>query len=291
MRRRDVLWLGGALLASAAETRKPQPTICVFSKHLAMIPVEKLGAKSKELGFAGVDLTVRPKGHVLPEDAATKLRPAVEGIRAAGLTVPMITTEIISPTDPYTRPILSQAAALKIPYFKLGYWRYRIPGVMSQLEEVRTSLEAIVRISADVGIEAGFHNHSGTYVGAAVWDTRDLIQNMDPRRIGYYLDPAHATIEGGLGNWKISMDIVTPRLKMVAVKDFYWEKQKGKWAVRWCPMGEGMVDWPQVIDLLAKAKFQGPMTIHVEYETHDEPASLAKDREYLAKLVSKSYGS
>ena len=36
----------------------------------------------------------------------------------------MITTELTSAADPNARPILAAAGRLKIPFFKLGYWRY-----------------------------------------------------------------------------------------------------------------------------------------------------------------------
>src|ERR1051325_7675091 len=49
---------------------------------------------------------------------------AASAIRSRGLQVPMITTELTSAADPSARPILSTAARLKIPYFKLGYWKY-----------------------------------------------------------------------------------------------------------------------------------------------------------------------
>ncbi|HNY42625.1 MAG TPA: hypothetical protein PKJ41_19645, partial [Bryobacteraceae bacterium] len=41
------------------------PKMCIFSKHMAQFDWKELGRKAKEIGFDGVDLTVRPKGHVL----------------------------------------------------------------------------------------------------------------------------------------------------------------------------------------------------------------------------------
>ena len=100
-----------------------------------------------------------------------------------------------------------------------------------------------------------------------------------------------ACIEGGLAGWRISLNLVSPRLKMVALKDFYWAKRKdGKWDVRWCPMGEGMVDWQRVFAAFAAAKFSGPLTLHVEYETHDELAALAKDYAFIRGIVNTAYG-
>jgi hypothetical protein len=52
----------------------------------------RLARSAKRLGFDGLDLTVRPGGHVLPERAADELPEAVATIRGEGLDVPMITT-------------------------------------------------------------------------------------------------------------------------------------------------------------------------------------------------------
>jgi sugar phosphate isomerase/epimerase len=76
---------------------------------------------------------------------------------------------------------------------------------------------------------------------------------------------------------------------MVAVKDFYWEKREGKWRIRWCPLGEGMVDWPAVLKRLARAGFAGPLTLHVEYENPDELKAAAADAAVLRKLVQEAW--
>jgi sugar phosphate isomerase/epimerase len=249
MKRREFLAASGVtpLFLQAAGAAKP--ALCIFSKHMASLNYKELARETKRIGFDGVDLTVREKGHVLPERAAEDLPRAVETIRAAGLTVPMITTNLTSADHPSARPILSTAARLKIPYFKIGYTKYNYEtGVERTIESVRTATAGLVALAKEYGIEAGFHNHSGDTVGAAVWDVRAIISSMDPRWIGYYFDPAHATIEGGLSGWKISLDLALPRLKMVALKDFYWARNAGKWDVRWCPLGEGIVDWTKVFE-------------------------------------------
>src|SRR2546423_7600334 len=88
----------------------PLPTVCFFSKHLPALSWSELGRSLHEIGFQGVDLTVRRAGHVLPERAVQDLPRAVEAIRAHGLEVPMITTELTSASDPTARPIISTAA-------------------------------------------------------------------------------------------------------------------------------------------------------------------------------------
>jgi len=279
--------LAGVALARGASNR---PTLCLFSKHLPQLNYTQLAHTVKQMGFGGIDLTVRAGGHVLPERVADDLPRAIETIRAAGLTVPMITTGLTSPKDPAARPTLSVAGRLGIPFFKLGYWNYGdTTSIESRIAQVRGEVAGLVRIAEEHHIAAGYHNHSGNNVGSAVWDIRAVINDMDPRFIGYYFDPCHATAEGGEGAWLIDARMALPRLKMTAIKDFYWEKQSGKWKMRMCPLGQGMVRWPQYFSMLAAARFTGPISMHAEYEPVKE-SDLARDFAFLRQQVDSAYG-
>jgi L-ribulose-5-phosphate 3-epimerase len=273
--------------AGASQSR---PALCLFSKHLPKLNYAELSHTVKQMGFDGVDLTVRAEGHVLPERAAEDLPRAVEAIRGQGLSVAMITTGLTSASDPAARPTLATAGRLGVPFFKLGYWQYSSAvSIESRIAEVRRDVAALVAMGKEHGIAAGYHNHSGHYVGAAVWDTRSIIGDMDPKWIGYYFDPCHATAEGGEGGWQISLRMALARIKMVAIKDFFWEKRAGKWEMRMCPLGEGMVRWPEVFAALRGARFTGPISMHVEYEPADESA-IARDFAFLRKQVNAAYG-
>lgn len=289
-RRSFIQTASAASLASGAPAGKP--ALCIFSKHMAQFNYDELGRNARKMGFDGVDLTVRPKGHVLPENAATDLPRCFETLRSHQLSVPMITTNILSASEPPARPILSTAAKLKIPYWKPGYLRYNLDNVEKSLADAREATAGLAALSKEYGIVAGFHNHSGDYLGSAVWDIRAIIHDLDPKYIGYYFDPAHATIEGGLAGWRIAQNLVSSRLKMVALKDFYWARQKdGKWKLTWCPLGEGMVDWQKVFAGFASAGFRGPLTLHVEYEPKDELEAIAKDLAFAKKQVAAAYGT
>ncbi|HYM09513.1 MAG TPA: sugar phosphate isomerase/epimerase family protein [Bryobacterales bacterium] len=287
--RRD--FLAASLAAGAARGSAERPMLCLFSKHLPKLNYAELGAQVKKFGFDGVDLTVRPQGHVLPERAAADLPRAVETLRDHGLHVPMITTALTSAAHPTARPILSTAAGLKVPFYKLGYWKYAHRDTETVLAAVTRDVHGLFDLSKEYGIVAGFHNHSGDNVGAALWDIRSIIAGLDPRWIGYYFDPCHATAEGGVDGWEISLRMAAPRLKMVALKDFYWAKQNGQWKMTMCPMGEGMVQWSKVFSILAAARFTGPISQHLEYETPDELAAIARDLEFIKKHVAAAYGA
>jgi L-ribulose-5-phosphate 3-epimerase len=278
---------GGALAAAASPSK---PTLCIFSKHMPNLGYDDLGRVSREIGFAGVDLTVRPKGHVLPARVVEDLPRAVEAIRGHGLEVPMITTDLKSTSDPAARPTLSTAGKLKIPHWKVGYWRYKAnEDPERQIAEMKQVVTALAAMGKEYGTVAGLHNHSGDNVGSAIWDYREILSAVDPHWAGYYFDPAHATVEGGLYGHTLSTELAIKNLKMVAVKDFYWVKKDGRWSVNWCPLGEGMVDWPKFFRALAAARYTGPISLHFEYPGGEERDAIARDFGVLKKLLDAAY--
>jgi L-ribulose-5-phosphate 3-epimerase len=270
--RRELIRTAGqaALLTAVAghsRTAAQSPRVfCLFSKHLPELKWADLGRAVKGAGFEGVDLTVRPGGHVLPERAADDLPRAIEALTAQGVKVPMITTDLTSASAPAARPILQAAAKGGVRYFKTGYWRYSAsPDVRSQVAAAGKALEGLAALARECGIEMGFHNHQA-YIGAALWDIAPFIDRLDARWAGYYFDPRHAVAEGGGGAWKAATHLVAPRLKMVAVKDCRWVKSAKGWAIENCPLGEGQVDWTFVGKVLRDAQFAGPISVHLEYE-------------------------
>ena len=69
--------------------------VYIFSKTLQFLDYEEMSAVVKEIGFDGIDLTVRPKGHVLPENVAQDLPKATKAMHNAGLLTDMISTKVI----------------------------------------------------------------------------------------------------------------------------------------------------------------------------------------------------
>lgn len=92
-----------------------------------------------------------------------------------------------------------------------------------------------------------------------------VIDGLDPAWVGYYFDVRHAVVEGGDGGWRSALNLVAPRLTMIALKDFFWEKTAAGWRQTNCPMGEGMIDWKAFFGMLAKSGFH-PASLHQEYQ-------------------------
>ncbi len=272
--------------ANAGLQSKPlSDRICLFTDHLDDhgFSYAEVARMLKDLGVAGPDLTVRPGGLVAPERAAEDLPRAAEALREHGLSIPMISTSITSAGDRVARPILATMAKLGVRYFKLGYYSYADADKWrSRLAEVRRELDGLVGLLDELGVQAGVHNHAGPTVGGALWDSWEVLQGTNPRSIGFYFDPAQATIEGGNHAWSLGFRRLSDRLKMVAIKDFVWEKVAGRWRTRWVPLGEGMVRWDEFFALLVRVPFDGPISLHIEYD----PGGSTKTARYDNSLAA-----
>ena len=248
--------------AEKADKKKPAGRpgpICLFSKHLPRMKPGPMARAVKALGFGGIDLTVRPGGHVEPKVVEQELPPAIEAIRTEGLAVPLVTTELLEAKDPTARPILATAGTLGVPLFKPGYYKYAYKDVARELREAGESLRGLHELGRRSKVQLGFHNH-GDRLGAAIWDAVKIVEPLDARWAGYYLDTRHVFAEGGQSAWKLGTHIVGPRVKAVSVKDFHWEKTGQGWTIRKVPLGQGMVDLAGIFGILAQHGFSGPIS-------------------------------
>ncbi|HYK87394.1 MAG TPA: sugar phosphate isomerase/epimerase family protein [Acidobacteriota bacterium] len=275
MKRRDFILSAGQAVAlaglshigGASESKSEPLKVCVFSKHLQFLDWSGLAQTALEIGFDGIDLTVRDGGHVLPERVEQDLPRAAEIIRKAGLSLPMVTTGIVDADSPYAEAVVRTAGKLAIPRYRWGGFRYADSApIPEQLVEMRKRAARLADLNRKYGVCAMYHTHSGPEVGAPIWDLWEILRDLDKEWLGVNYDIAHATIEGGLGAWVQNLRLITPWVKGIALKDFYWSRDaKGKWQVQWCPIGEGMVNFKVFFAMVRKAGFSGPVQMHFEY--------------------------
>jgi sugar phosphate isomerase/epimerase len=266
---------GGPGDARAADPPQPAPSpvpvherLCLFTDHLDDFGYSyaEVAKMLSPLKIAGPDLTVRPGGLVPPERVAEELPKAAAAFRDQGMSIPMVTTTLTSADSPAAQPIFATMHKLRIRYYKLGYYHYPdLAHWEAELDSQRKNLAGLLALGRQAQAHAGFHNHAGAGIGGALWDAWELLRPLDPAEVGFYFDPAHATIEGSKHAWKLNFQRVSPRITMVALKDFVWEKTAGGWQTRWCPLGEGMVNWKEFFRMLAQVPFPGPLSVHIEY--------------------------
>lgn len=253
---------------SAAQEKPAAPLkISVFSKHLHWLEWEPMAQMAKDIGFDGVDLTVRKGGHIEPERAEQDLPKVAEIIRNAGLELPMVTAGIVDTTTPHAETILRALKSAGIKRYRWGNLRYKDgQPIPPQLDALKRDVAKLADLNRKYDVSAMYHTHSGMEVGAAIWDLWLVLKDQDPARVGVNYDLCHATIEGGLGAWVRSAQLVAPIMQGIAIKDFRWARNaKGDWVVQKCPLGEGMVNFKRFFTMLKAANFSGPVQMHFEY--------------------------
>ena len=262
-----------ASLESLAGTAKPNAekaapgalTLNIFSKHLQWLDYSSMATAVAEMGFEGIDLTVRPEGHVLPERVLEDLPKAVEIIRKAGLNVYMITTAIASAEDPFAEAILKTASSLGIGYYRTGWIPYDAKTSMADnLKRIQGQLRQLAALNKKYAIRGQYQNHSGANFGSPLWDLWTVLKEIDSPWIGSQYDILHATVEGA-NSWPLGLKLLKSYIGTMDIKDFYWVKKERKWISEETPLGEGMVDLKRYFSLVKEYAIQGPFSVHYEY--------------------------
>lgn len=260
-------------------------------KDIGNLTLEEAGDRVAEMGFDGADLTVRPGGYVLPEEASERLCSAIETLRSRGLIVPLITTSITDPSEGHAEDIFRASSECEVEFIKLGYWQYEGLGkIRSQIERAREQLKGIRELSEEYGVTAALHTHSGLFLTADPAVVIMLLQDHDPEHICAYVDPGHMVAQCGPTGWEMGLDLLSPYIRLVAVKNFWHFREmsekagEGRWQRRMLPLRERIVPWPSVFRSLKDIGFDGNASVHSEYEGLTLQELLERTRDDLAYL-------
>ena len=285
------LWpLAGQSLFSLSTANVQPLKIHIFSKHLQFLNYKETAEVAKEMGFDGIDLTVRPKGHVLPERVETDLPKAIEAMRNVGFTPLMMTTAIEDANNPMDKRVLEAAAKLGMQYYRMNWYSYPQEKSMPEaLQNYQQKVKDLSLLNKKIGLIGCYQNHAGTLVGSSVWELWELIKEADQQHMGIQYDIRHATVEGGL-SWKNGLRLIHPFIKTIPVKDFKWEKINGEWKAEGTPIGEGMVDFKTYFKLLKQYEINVPVSLHMEYPlggAEDGATKLTVDKEIVFKAMKR----
>ena len=259
----------GNVLQSETQTKKvpekSRSSISVFSKNLHWLSINDMANAVAEMGFDGIDLTVRPNGHILPENVVEDLPKAVKAIRKKGLEVYMITTAIANAEDKFTEPILRTAGSLGIPFYRMGWLEYNKEiSREDNLELISKKLTELGRLGEKHNIKGDYQNHAGTSFGSAVLDLYMALKKVHSKWIGCQYDIRHATVEGA-NSWPIAFDFIKHHINTINLKDFDWATTGKKTKEQNVPLGTGFVDFEKYFNYLKEMSFNGPVCLHFEY--------------------------
>lgn len=237
----------------------------IFSKHLHWLDYAQMAEKVAALGFDGVDLTVRPGGHVEPERVKEGLPKAVKQLQKTGLQVETITTAIESVDSPFAEDIIKTAGALGIAYYRLGWIKYKEAAPVEQdLKRIQTQLERLAEWNQKYGIKGAYQNHAGNSFGASVWDLWMVLKAIDLPYLGSQFDLRHAMVEG-LHSWETRFELIAPFVNTLTVKDFHYNDHQDGDPLQNVPLGEGIIPWEAFFKKLNAKHIAVPIVIHCEY--------------------------
>lgn len=245
--------------------------ITYFSKYDKDLSVEKLGEKVKAMGFDGIDLTVRPGHPVDPENVIETLPKAQKVWNSQGLEATFITTHFgfLDPTDPTAKKLYVACSEAGIKWIKLAYWKYpKRQDYWEEVERIRKALEGFERLSRKHAVKTCCHTHSGALYGSNCASLMHLIKGFDPKYIGAYIDTGHLILDGEA--YEVGLAMVKDYLSLVALKDAIYTKGEANGELvdkpKFVPLGKGLVPWKKFFTLLSDAGYDGPLSIHGEYE-------------------------
>lgn len=249
--------------------------LILFSKKFQDRTSEQLIELGMSLGIDGYDLCVRPQHPVNPENVEEELPRVVTALRENGLDVPMVTGhfDLLSPDHPTARPVLSAMKVADVRLLKLGYFKFdpSCDSYLAEVERIRDLFGGWQELAAEYGVKICYHTHSRRCMGLNAAALAHLLADFDPRRLGAYIDTGHLVTEGE--EFPTAAGMVRDYLSIVAVKDALLTRVEknghGSIERRLTRAGEGMVDWTTVFNVLGDRGFEGPVSIHCEFEVEE----------------------
>ena len=239
--------------------------IHLFSKHLQFLDINDAATVANEMGFKGLDLTVRPKGHILPENVESDLPKAIQEIKNSGLTCEMITTAVSDVDNLLDCNVIKIAAQQGVKYYRSNWFSYKEDQPLEEsLNYYRNKVQQLSKLNKEYSIIGCYQNHSGIKIGASVWEVKSIIQGDRSDYFGVQYDIRHAVVEGGR-SWPNGVRLLRDHIKTIVLKDFKWGKVNGKWTVVNVPIGEGMVDFTSYFKLLKSFGLRPLTSMHFEY--------------------------
>jgi len=269
-------------------------SIVLFTKLFLGKDVGEIANAASRLGFDGIDLLVRPGFQAEPENPGA-IAGVVKQLQAAGLSVPMATTDLTAPSVVDTERLFAAFAESGIGVVRLGYWKYDpATGYAALFDTARRHLDQLQALAAKAGIKLTIQLHGGTIHGSGA-QTAALLEGHDPNVLGAYPDPGNQVVQDGREDWQFTFDVLKPWLAAVGVKNGGWfpaglnESGQRAWHSDWLGLADGMVPWDAILTHLKTTGFDGLYTLHSHYEV-PYPQVLdqtALDLNYVKRLLGR----
>lgn len=277
------------LLFSSEKIKKSKKfSINFFTKPLDKYGYDFMIDTLKIAGVDGLDLTVRPKGSVLPEKVEKDLPFVADMAKKRGLLLEMMVSNITSIQTPHAGRVLKIAAKNGIKHYRLGYFKYSDKEIAKvTIERAKSQMSSLIDLNSELGIQGGYQNHTGNYFGSPLWDLIGVLENLPSTWMSSQFDIYHAYSEG-YRSWRVTMEMIASKIGSLAIKDFTWEITNGQAKIKKVPLGKGIVDLDSFFKSIKKMNIVVPISLHIEYpllKKEEEKLSLIKKQKIMVEKI------
>lgn len=249
------------------------------------MPLAEVAKVVREAGFEAFEPTIGEEGELTVTTDESAVRRLGEQIRAAGLEVASLASGLYwkySLTSPDAAE-REQARRMTVASLDRAAWLGTdallvVPGMVAHFEDnkmrigyadaLRLACEALRDLAAEAekrGVILAVENVWNALLVSPV-EMRDMIDRINSPWVAAYLDVGNVLRYGVSQDW---VDTLGRRIRRVHLKDYQLEVGGLK---GFCQLGDGDVEWPEVMAALRRVGYDGPLT----YEGPGDPADIAR---------------
>jgi sugar phosphate isomerase/epimerase len=256
-------------------------TIGLFSACLPGWPFRQVVDIALAVGFPAIEWGCGRGQAIEGASACAEVR---ELCRSAGLAVSGLSVQDADVTFASPRraaPYVMLASELGAPHVRFFAPPYRGGSLQRERRRARDGVDFLVELAAPAGVAVLVETSPATLApgpNSAV----ELIERHPPELAGVVYDPGNMAIEGHVAP-RLAIARLGPHLRHVHVKNVSWSRRNGSWEWRHAAMTSGMIDWREVVGVLAAARYKGGFSID---HLAGKPSSrlLRSERDHLLEL-------
>jgi len=157
-------------------------------------------------------------------------------------------------------------------------------GYRSQQKKLQEQINGWVSEFAGTGVRICLETHFSSISPSTVL-AMGLLEPFSSEQTGVMWDPANMVFEGSEIP-AMGLDLMGPYLAEVHLKNGEWKREEdGKWSFNFCDLSQGIVQWPEILKMLAERAYEGPLIVE-DYRWMDPEAKLALAQQEYKKARS-----
>lgn len=242
----------------------------MFTKHVKEFGLDQIIEGLKRIGLDGADLCTRPGFPVNPDNCEKAMPAAAKQFADAGLSIEICTTpgDFTDPAMDYAERLFASCGEAGVSRIKLGYWRLKEgDSYWKTLDDVRRHMAGFAKLAEKHAVRAVTHTHCGMDMGLNASAAMRIVEGLDPKSAGVFLDTGHLSLVGE--PLPMAIDMCWDYLACFALKELVWSRLPGDLAaeprVRVVPFGLGQVDWSALAREFKRCGYDEAVSFHGEY--------------------------